>query len=177
MNAASSPAPIASVVEQNIRSLLRSQEESEVARGVQEKAADALTFFSGTMVFVYVHAAWFLVWMLVNSGVGGLSEFDPFPFGLLTMLVSLEAIFLSTFVLISQNRSSALADSRSDLDLQTNLLTEHEITRVLRITRAIAEHLGLEVDEDESELEEDVTPAGIAGEIERQKADGEPSPS
>jgi uncharacterized membrane protein len=87
------------------------------------------------------------------------------------MIVSLEAIFLSTFVLISQNRSAALADRRADLDLQTNLLTEYEITRVLRLTKAISDHLGLRVEADESELlelEEDVGPEGIEDELLRQ---------
>ena len=90
------------------------------------------------------------------------------------MTVSLEAIFLSTFVLISQNRSAALADRRSDLDLQTNLLTEHEITRVLRLTRAIADHLGVEIDENEAEfeeLEQDVSPERIVEELEKQSGE------
>ncbi len=165
---------VASIVERNIRALQLAHQQSEAARGSQEKAADWLTYFSGTMVFVYIHAAWFAVWMVVNTGVAGLPAFDPFPFGLLTMMVSLEAIFLSTFVLISQNRSAALADRRSDLDLQTNLLTEHEITRVLRLTRAIADHLGVEIDENEAELEEleqDVSPERIVEELEKQSGE------
>lgn len=130
LGSAATPEPVvASIVEQNIRSLLLARQQSDAARGGQERAAAWLTFASGTMAFVYFHAAWFVVWMVLNAGVGGLPTFDPFPFGLLTMMVSLEAIFLSTFVLISQNRSAALAGRRSDLDLQTNLLTEHEITR------------------------------------------------
>jgi uncharacterized membrane protein len=167
------PAPrVPPVVERNIRSRLAAQRQTEADRGAQEKAADWLTLFSGTMVFVYIHAAWFVVWMLFNAGVGGLPTFDPFPFGLLTMVVSLEAIFLSTFVLISQNRSAALADRRADLDLQTDLLTEYEITRVLRLTKAISDHLGLRVEADEAELlelEKDDGPEGIADELQTQK--------
>ncbi|MGH2632340.1 MAG: DUF1003 domain-containing protein [Tepidiformaceae bacterium] len=173
--AASAP-PIASVVEENIRSLLAKQEAAQAARGIQDKTADWLTLFSGTMLFVYIHALWFVVWMAFNLGIFGLPAFDPFPFGLLTMIVSLESIFLSTFVLISQNRSAALADRRSDLDLHTNLLTEHELTRVLRITKAIAEHLSVDVQDeavDVAELEQDVTPAEIADELDRQRGDSE----
>jgi len=174
MNASDSSSQVAPVVEKNIRSLLEKHQEAEAARGVQEKAADWLTLFSGTMIFVYIHAAWFLVWMIFNLGVAGLPAFDPFPFGLLTMVVSLESIFLSTFVLISQNRSAALADRRSDLDLHTNLLTEHELTLVLRLTEAIAGHLGLDVAKSEEELgelvelEKNVTPAAIEDELDRQ---------
>ncbi len=176
MNSISPEAKVASIVEQNIHSLLLAGKQSEAARGRQEKAADWLTLFSGTMIFVYIHGAWFIVWMLLNAGVAGLPTFDPFPFGLLTMMVSLEAIFLSTFVLISQNRSAALADRRSDLDLQTNLLTEHEITRVLRLTKAVSDHLGLRVDDDEAELvelEKDVGPDEIEEELEKQSAIGQ----
>ncbi len=177
LGSAATPEPVvASIVEQNIRSLLLARQQSDAARGGQERAADRLTFASGTMAFVYFHAAWFVVWMVLKAGVGGLPTFDPFPFGLLTMMVSLEAIFLSTFVLISQNRSAALADRRSDLDLQTNLLTEHEITRVLRLTKAISDHLGLRVDDDEAELaelERDVGPERIAVELTKQLANEE----
>jgi len=175
MNAMKDEPRVAPIVKRNIHSLILANRRSEAARGRQEKAADWLTFFSGTMIFVYIHGAWFAMWMLLNAGVAGLPTFDPFPFGLLTMMVSLEAIFLSTFVLISQNRSAALADRRSDLDLQTNLLTEHEITRVLRLTKAISDHLGLTVDDDEAELielEKDVSPQGIVEELKKQSAIG-----
>ena len=172
MTAAPPEPRVAPIVEQNVHALLIAHEQSEAARGGQEKAADWLTFFSGTMIFVYIHSAWFVVWMVANAGIAGLPTFDPFPFGLLTMMVSLEAIFLSTFVLISQNRSAALADRRSDLDLQTDLLTEHEITRILRLTKAISDHLGLRVDDEAElvELEKDVSPQGIAEELEKQTA-------
>ena len=176
MNAATPGPEVAPIVQRNIRSLLLAKRQSDAARGAQEKAADWLTFFSGRMLFVYIHAAWFVAWMLLNAGIAGFPTFDPFPFGLLTMIVSLEAIFLSTFVLISQNRSAALADRRSDLDLQTNLLTEHEITRVLRITMAISDHLGLVIDDEEAEiaeLEKDISPEGIASELAKQSALGE----
>jgi hypothetical protein len=94
-------------------------------RRAQDVLADGITSFAGSMTFVYIHLAWFTVWMAFNVGLFGRSaEFDKFPFGLLTMVVSLEAIFLATFVMISQNRQSARADIRAELDFETNLRAE-----------------------------------------------------
>jgi uncharacterized membrane protein len=106
----------------------------------QDRIADALTAFSGSISFVYVHIGWFVLWLLINLGLfGAAREFDPFPFGLLTLIVSLEAIFLSTFLLISQNRQTARADVRSELDYETNVRSEVW-------SRAIAEKLGVDLD-------------------------------
>ena len=94
-------------------------------RGTQDRVADAITAFAGTMLFVYLHALWFAVWIVLNEGLlgqGGI--FDPYPYGLLTMIVSLEAIFLSTFVMVSQNRQAARENVRADLDFETNLRSE-----------------------------------------------------
>ncbi|GGN23600.1 DUF1003 domain-containing protein [Streptomyces fuscichromogenes] len=94
-------------------------------RGTQDRIADAVTAFSGTMTFVYLHAVWFAVWIVCNEGVFGRGAiWDPFPFGLLTMIVSLEAIFLSTFVMVSQNRQAARENVRADLDFETNVRSE-----------------------------------------------------
>jgi uncharacterized membrane protein len=91
----------------------------------EDRFADGITTFAGSMRFVYLHTAWFAVWVLLNIGALSASlVFDKFPFGLLTMIVSLEAIFLSTFVMISQNRQSQRADIRSQLDYETNLRAE-----------------------------------------------------
>jgi uncharacterized membrane protein len=91
----------------------------------QDKLTDQITSFAGSMHFVYLHAAWFGLWIAVNAGLFGAAlVFDKFPYGLLTMIVSLEAIFLSTFVMISQNRQAARADVRAELDFETNLRSE-----------------------------------------------------
>jgi uncharacterized membrane protein len=91
----------------------------------QDRAADHITSFAGSLRFVYLHSVWFAVWVVLNIGILGSSlEFDEFPFGLLTMIVSLEAIFLSTFVMVSQNRQASRADIRSELDFETNLRSE-----------------------------------------------------
>ncbi|MGI5135610.1 DUF1003 domain-containing protein [Streptomyces sp. CA-106110] len=94
-------------------------------RGTQDRIADAITAFAGTMRFVYIHAAWFAAWIAVNEGLFGRSAvFDPYPYGLLTMIVSLEAIFLSTFVMVSQNRQASREKVRADLDFETNIRSE-----------------------------------------------------
>ena len=91
----------------------------------QDRVADQVTTFAGSLKFVYLHSVWFGIWIAVNIGLIGVGlKFDPFPFGLLTMIVSLEAIFLSTFVMVSQNRQAKRADLRSQLDFETNLRAE-----------------------------------------------------
>ncbi|WP_327399281.1 DUF1003 domain-containing protein [Streptomyces sp. NBC_01288] len=94
-------------------------------RSTQDRVADAITAFAGTMLFVYIHALWFAVWIALNEGLlGQAGIFDPYPYGLLTMIVSLEAIFLSTFVMVSQNRQATRENVRADLDFETNLRSE-----------------------------------------------------
>src|SRR3954447_13739875 len=106
----------------------------------QDRVADKVTSFAGSLNFVYIHTAWFGVWILINVGILGASiEFDKFPFGLLTMIVSLEAIFLSTFVMVSQNRQAERSDIRSQLDFETNLRAEIWSVH-------IGEALGIDVD-------------------------------
>jgi uncharacterized membrane protein len=102
--------------------------ESALFRGLtqaQDRVSDRITAFAGSLRFVYIHAVWFAVWIAINVGALGTGrEFDKFPFGLLTMVVSLEAIFLATFVMVTQNRQGRRADIRSDLDFETNLRSE-----------------------------------------------------
>jgi uncharacterized membrane protein len=104
----------------------------------QDAFADAITQFSGPMAFVYLHIVWFAFWIIVNTV--STRQFDPFPFGLLTLVVSLEAIFLSTFVLISQNRQGTRADIRARIDFQTNVQSEVW-------TELLAEKLGIDHEE------------------------------
>jgi uncharacterized membrane protein len=112
---------------------------------------------------------WFGVWVLLNTGYMGLRPFDPFPYGLLTMVVSLEAIFLATFVLISQNRLSETTENRADLALHIGLVTEHELTRVLQMLDAIQDKMGIENDEDSelADLEMETRPEDVLAEIAR----------
>ena len=154
---------LAGIIEQNIQAILEIRSRSLEARSAQERISDGITAFSGRMSFLYLHAIWFGVWIIVNLGWTGLKPFDLYPFGLLTMIVSLEAIFLATFVLISQNRTAAEVDHRADLDLQINLLTEHEITRVIRMLDVIGRKL--EVNSELIELEQDVKPQAVLHEM------------
>jgi uncharacterized membrane protein len=162
---------LADVVERNIQTIVEIRREMEQRKTLQDRVADAITAFSGSMPFVYLHVAWFAVWMAINLHWTPLRPFDPFPFGLLTMVVSLEAIFLSTFVLLSQNRMGVVADQRADLDLQINLLAEHEITRILKLVDAMAERMGVTESQDEEteELEQDVSPKVLLQEIEERE--------
>ncbi len=104
-----------------------------------EKFADTITRFSGSMFFVYLHIIWFAIWVTINFDKTPIKPFDPFPFGLLTMIVSLEAIFLSTFILISQNRITERSEIRTELDYKVNVNAEKMITEVLGTLRDIKE--------------------------------------
>ena len=98
----------------------------KMMRRVEDKTADTITTFAGSMRFVYIHLIWFGVWIAINVGLMGFfgHPFDKFPFGLLTMIVSLEAIFLATFVMISQNRQAQRADLRTQMDFENNIRSE-----------------------------------------------------
>jgi uncharacterized membrane protein len=160
---------LSKVIERNIRTIIHLRTKAARDRSLQARIADAITSFSGRMIFAYVHILWFGLWILLNTGRFGVRAFDPFPYGLLTMVVSLEAIFLSTFVLISQNRLGKETERRADLDLHIGLLTEHELTRVLQMLDAIQDKLGI-VDHANSELadlEMETKPEDVLAEIER----------
>jgi uncharacterized membrane protein len=160
---------LSKVIEKNIRTITHLRAKAAHGRNLQDHLADAITDISGRMIFAYIHIIWFGVWILINTGRLGLHAFDPFPYGLLTMIVSLEAIFLSTFVLISQNRLAKETERNADLDLQIGLLTEHELTRVLQMLDAVQEKLGV-VDHANSELadlEMETKPEDVLAEIRR----------
>ncbi|MBI5264512.1 MAG: DUF1003 domain-containing protein [Bradyrhizobium sp.] len=156
------------ILERNIRALVERRRREELAATAQQKLADAITTFAGSMPFVYLHLALFGFWILANlHWVPGVPAWDE-SFVVLAMVASVEAIFLSTFVLISQNRMVAEADKRADLDLQISLLTEHELTKVAAVLDQIAARLGIEP-ESETELREaarDIAPERVLDEIE-----------
>lgn len=134
------PAP--NSVTANIRSVAEMQTALEAHRTMTDRIADVIGGFSGSMTFVSLHMFWFLAWFLVNTGVvPGIKKFDPYPFILLAMVVSVEGVLLSTFVLMKQNRMQRRIDVRDQLDLQINLLSEKEITKTLELLRAIAKKL------------------------------------
>ena len=124
-------------------------------RDVEDKLADVITTFAGNMKFVYFHTLWFGFWIVANLGLLGVSfEFDKYPFGLLTMVVSLEAIFLSTFVMISQNRASQKAEIRSQLDYETDVQAEREIAIIMRTLVRLAEKQGVNITDLTTEMDE-----------------------
>jgi uncharacterized membrane protein len=153
-------------IEENIQQLVAKHEDIERRKTLQIRIADSVTRFSGSMAFVWLHVVWFGIWIVLNGGwLPGYEGFDPFPFGLLTMIVSLEAIFLSTFVLISQNRMQAAADRRSELDLHINLLAEREATLILAKLARIEEKLGVEVSADEARVVDELTQQTNPGDV------------
>ena len=124
-------------------------------RDFEDKMADVITTFAGNMKFVYFHTVWFGIWILANLGLLGASfEFDKYPFGLLTMVVSLEAIFLSTFVMISQNRASQKAEIRSQLDYETDVQSEREVAIIMRTLFRLAEKDGVDIADLAKEMDE-----------------------
>jgi uncharacterized membrane protein len=144
---------------QVIHSLKEQQDEK---RTLSDKVADVLTSAFGSMGFLLLNLLWFTVWMLINLGmIPAIDPFDPFPFGLLTMIVSLEAIVLAIIVLISQNRSAKIADLREEVDLQIDMLTEREITKLLQIVCTIAEKQGIELKSD-AELQSMLQPTSMS---------------
>ena len=154
---------LAGVVERNIRALLARQQQEDHRKRFSERVADGVTRFTGSMTFVYIHLVLFGGWIIVNLGwVPFLRPFDP-TFVVLAMAASVEAIFLSTFVLISQNRMAALEAQRADLDLQVSLLAEHEITRLITLVTAMAAKMDIaEAKHPELlELAKDVIPEAV----------------
>jgi len=164
---------LSNVIQRNIRKIIQVRLQSVREQTLQDRIANGMTTFSGSMPFFYLHVAWFCVWILLNTGRVGMPPFDPYPYGLLTMIVSLEAIFLSTFVLLSQNLIGKQAERLADLGLQTGLLTEHELTRVLQMLRAIQNKIGIRNDEDinlaDADLEMETKLEDVLAEIERLK--------
>jgi uncharacterized membrane protein len=158
---------VAGVVHRNIRALMEVRRQVEQQRTLQDRVVDAITTFAGSVRFVYLHVLLFGGWLILNVGlIPGIKPFDPFPFVMLAMWASVEAIFLSTFVLITQNRMSQVAERRAELDLQVSLLAEHEVTRLLSMVEAIGSHLGVRFErEGLEELKKDVAPEQVLDEI------------
>ena len=166
---------MARIVDRNIQALLERRSEEEKRKPIQDKIADTVTAFTGSMKFVYLHLFFFGGWIVINLGwISAIRPFDP-SFVVLAMVASVEAIFLSTFVLISQNRMQAAADKRADLDLQISLLSEHEVTRLITLVQAIAEKMNIEQSKDPelSELSQDVQPERVLDRIEETKQDSD----
>jgi uncharacterized membrane protein len=164
------PQGIGDTLAANVAALERRREEDLAREGMQMRIADAVTSFTGSMTFVYLHLAFFGAWIAVNLGlVPIIPRFDP-TFAVLAMIASVEAIFLSTFVLITQNRMAAQAQRQAELDLHVSLLTEHELTRLAAMVGAIADKVGVDQETVAGfrQIKKDVAPEAVLAVIEDQ---------
>lgn len=134
----------------NTKKIAEIEEAQREKRSFGEKFAEVVANFCGSMTFVWVHVIWFGGWIVLNT-ISSSTQFDPFPFTFLTLVVSLEAIFLSTFILISQNQETRLTERRNHLDLQINLLAEQETTKTLELLQLIAVKVGVKADDPATE--------------------------
>lgn len=161
------PVGLTPVLGRNIAALQERRARELKMASTQERLADAMTRFTGSMTFVYLHLLAFGGWIIANLGlIPGLNPWDP-SFVVLAMVASVEAIFLSTFVLISQNRMAAAAEKRAELDLQISLLTEHEITKLIAVVADIAARMGIPAHNDPEiqEAQRDVAPEAVLDRI------------
>jgi uncharacterized membrane protein len=166
------PESLNSSLKRNIDVLRRRREDEEAAAGFQEKVASAITRFSGSMRFVYVHLLAYGTWIVANLGwLPGVAPWDP-TFVVLAMIASVEAIFLSTFILITQNRMAVQADRRAELDVQIGLLAEAEITKLVELVSDIAERMNVPASEhaEIEEMKQQVAPEAVLDAIEESAA-------
>jgi len=157
----------------NIAALQEHRAREQRDASFNTRLANAITSFAGSITFVAIHLVAYGLWIAINLGwIPGVPRFDP-SFVTLAMEASVEAIFLSTFVLISQNRMAATADRRADLDLHINLLAEHELTKLTVLVAAIAEKLDVrsEADNELGEITQDVQPITVLDELDARDKD------
>ena len=160
------------LLQTNVDAIHRLDVKALEPQSLTDRLASRVERFAGSPRFIWIHVVWFAAWIVANT-VLPTWRFDPFPFTFLTLVVSLEAIFLSAFILMSQNVSASLSERRNQLDLQINLLTEQENTRMLRLLVAIGKHLGMRNldDADLRLLEEETRPEQLARQIDRSAHD------
>jgi uncharacterized membrane protein len=172
---------VPAVVKENIQTVRSIDEEFRRRQTLGSVLSDGVARFAGSFAFFAMNALWFAGWIVVNAGlVPGVRSFDPYPFTFLTLVVSLEAIFLSIFVLASENRAAQQAERRAQLDLQVNLLAEQESTAALQMLRALCDHLGVNHGSPpgEEELAEKTAPESLMAEMDAEgKAERTLSPT
>lgn len=122
---------------------------ADAKRTALERLADTMTSHFGSNLFLFLNVFLFIVWIIINTHqIKSIAPFDPFPFNLLTMFVSLEAIILSIYVLISQNRTTKIDDLREETHLQLNLISEREITKIIKLLALLLEKEGIDLSQD-----------------------------
>jgi uncharacterized membrane protein len=161
---------MAATLSTNIAELTARQQADAREARFSDRLADRITAFAGSMPFVLVHLSVYGGWIVVNLGVvPGIAPFDP-SFVMLAMVASVEAIFLSTFILISQNRMAAAADRRADLDLHINLLAEHELTKLAELVQRMATRLGVSTDDPQfRDITRDIEPLQVLDALDEQR--------
>jgi len=169
-----SPDSVDDITEKNVKAIAELDNEAKSQDSKTDRVASAITRFCGSMPFVWIHVVWFTIWIIANT-VFLSKPIDPYPFSFLTLVVSLEAIFLSTFIMIAENRQERIAERRSHLDLQINLLAEQENTKTLELLEKIANKLGVDPTEDpEVEVLEQATqPEKLAKQIDESITESE----
>jgi uncharacterized membrane protein len=173
----SEPDRLSTALRRNIEAMEQRRLRQAAAATRQERVVEAITDFMGSMRFVYLHLALYGAWVFTNlSVVPGLPKFDPTFVGL-AVCASLEALFLSTFVLMSQNRLSTAETKRADLDLQISLLTEHEVTKLTEMVEEIAKHFDIKTAShpELAEVKKNIVPEAVLDEIEAQQRRTGPS--
>jgi uncharacterized membrane protein len=163
------PAPRATVesARKNIETVVRLEQASMESRSTGERVSDVITRFIGTMSFAVFHLLLFGVWFVVNLGWTPFKPFDPFPFGILTLIVSSEGVLLAIFVLISQNRMGRQANQRAHLNLQIDLLAEQETTQLLQKVQRLLEHFGIEADRAAEALSQETQVEALVSELQK----------
>jgi uncharacterized membrane protein len=155
MKLAQIPSKIPEIAKGNIQAITSIERNFLGQRSRVDRLSDTISSLAGRISFVIAHIVLFAGWILANSrAVSGLVPFDPYPFGLLALIVALEVFFLSTFVLMSQNRQSHQSDHWAHLSLQIGLLVEQESAKQLKLLKAVCSHLGLETEVQDTELSE-----------------------
>ena len=161
------PRTVDELTAQNVAAIQQLESAALSHGGRMDALADKVASFAGSALFLGLHVVWFAFWIVVNVSPG-IGHFDPYPFTFLTLVVSLEAIFLSSFILISQNYEMRITERRSQLDLQINLLAEQENTKILQLLDRMAKKMGLyeENDPEIQVLEQATRPETLARQIE-----------
>ncbi len=161
------PNSVDQLTQQNVEAVAKLEAATKTSLSLADRTANRINMFCGSMAFVYIHIAWYAAWILLNTVLPARFHFDAYPFSFLTLTVSLEAIFLSAFIMIAQNRQNILSERRAQLDLQINLLSEQENTKMLCLLQGIAQKLGVSHgDEKEiAALAEAVTPENLVRQI------------
>ena len=148
------------VAKRNIDAIMQIEQAYLRQRSTVDRLSDIISRFAGSLSFVIAHIIVFLGWILANS-IPGIAPFDPYPFGLLSLVVSLEVIFLSTFVLMSQNRQSHRDDHWAHLNLQIGLLEEQETAKILELLKLVCIRMGLDDQVRDGELEQMVSKKSV----------------